>query len=125
MLALFPDVFPDACLISGCVSGCLPCAPLCYLASGGSKISNKNTFSGLGLGILPPAGQRSQTKTRPGKTKHAYKAYIAYIAYILYIFYTYSICYAEDWVVDRDAAAAGQPPGQPSHPAALDQGPDT
>ena len=24
MLALFPDVFPDACLISGCISGCLP-----------------------------------------------------------------------------------------------------
>ena len=60
------DVFPDACLISGCVSGCLPCAPVWNLASGGSKISNKNTFSGLGLGILPPAGQRSQTKHVPG-----------------------------------------------------------
>ena len=33
MLALFPDVFPDACLV-------------------------------LRFAILPPAGQRSQTKTR-------------------------------------------------------------
>ena len=79
MLALFPDVFPDACLISRCVSGCLPCAPLCYLASGGSKISNKSTFSGLGLGILPPAGQRSQKKHIPGKKTRIYIAYIAYI----------------------------------------------
>ena len=55
------------------------------------------------------------------ETKHAY---IAYIGYILYIFYTYSICYAENCVVDRDAAAAaGQPPGQPSHPAARARGP--
>ena len=41
MLPSFPDVFPDACLVSGCVSGCLPCAPLCYLASGGSEISKQ------------------------------------------------------------------------------------
>ena len=66
---------PDAFLISGCVSGCLPCAPLWNLASGGSKISNKNTFSGLGLGILPPAGQRSQKNTSREKT-HAYIAHI-------------------------------------------------
>ncbi len=80
MLALFPDVLPDACLISGCVSGCLPCAPLCYLASGGSKISNKNTSSGLGLGILPPAGQRSQKQT-------SMEEKLAYIAYIhIYIY---------------------------------------
>ena len=35
------DVFPDACLISGCVSGNNLWIPLCYIASGGSKISNK------------------------------------------------------------------------------------
>ena len=78
---------PDACLISGCVSGCLrysgcvsgclPCAPLCYLASGGSKISNKITFSGLGLGILPPAGQRSQEKHVPGRTLWPPLGYLA------------------------------------------------
>ena len=73
-----------------CVSGCLPCAPLWNLASGGSKISKKtrslasawesclrrvkdletNTFSGLRLGILPPAGHRSQNKHVPGE-KHS------------------------------------------------------
>ena len=41
-----------------------------------------------------------------------------YSIHILYIFY------AKDCVVERDAAA-GQPPGQPSHPAALDPGPGT
>ena len=109
--ALFPDVFPDACL-------------------------------GFRFGILPPAGQRSRTKhvlwprlgnlasggskiskkTRPGKNKRIYSIYGIYRIY-LYIFYTYSICYAENCVVDRDAAAAGQPPGQSSHPAARARGP--
>ena len=63
-----------------CVSGCLPWIPFWNLASGGSKISNKNTFSGLGLGILPPAGQRSQQKHVPGKQTRIYSIYSPYAA---------------------------------------------
>ena len=107
-------MFPDACLISGCVSGCLPCAPLCYLASGGSKISKKTRPLASAWESCLRRVKDLKKNTSRGK-KHAY---IAHVAYILYICYTYSICYAENCVVDRDAAAAGQPPGQPSHPAA-------
>ena len=57
-------------LISGCISGCLPWIPLWNLASGGSKISEKNTFSGFRFAILPPAGQRSQKKHVPEKNTH-------------------------------------------------------
>ena len=66
MLDLFSDVSLDACLISGGVSGCLPCAPLCYLASGGSKISKKH--------VLWPrlGGQRSQKQHVPGKQTRIY-----------------------------------------------------
>ena len=80
---------PDACLISGCVSGCLPYFRMCFrmLALGSALLSclrrvkdlEKNTFSGLGLGILPPAGQRSQTKHVPGQQKHTYITYTAHI----------------------------------------------
>ena len=73
MLALFPDVFPDACLISGCVSGCLPCAPLCYLASGGSKISTKNVPGtktlGPPLGYLASGGSKISKQNVPGENK--------------------------------------------------------
>ena len=41
MLAVFPDAFPDACRVSGCVSGNNLWIPLSYIASGGSKISEK------------------------------------------------------------------------------------
>ena len=67
MLALFPDVFPDACLV----------LRFAILPPAGQR-SRKNTSSGLGLGILPPAGQRSQKNHVPGK-KHAYIAYIAHV----------------------------------------------
>ena len=65
MLAVFPDVFPDACLVSGCVSGCLPCAPLWNLA-GGSKISKKNVLWPR-LGNLASGGSKISKKHVPGK----------------------------------------------------------
>ena len=75
MLALFPDVFPDACL--GFRFGILPPA--------GQRSRKKHVLC-LGLGILPPAGQRSQKKTIPWKTNtHIYSIYIAYIYIYIYI----------------------------------------
>ena len=69
--------FMEPC-VSGCVSGCLLWIPFWNLASGGSKISNKNTFSGFRFAILPPAGQRSQQKHVPGKQTRIYSIYSPY-----------------------------------------------
>ena len=83
MLALFPDVFPDACLISGCVSGCLPCARLCYLASGGSKISKKTRPLGSALLSCLRRVKDLNTKTPRETQTHTY-IYIYIYIYIAF-----------------------------------------
>ena len=62
MLAVFPDAFPDACRVSGCDSGNNRWIPLCYLASGGSKISNKTRllWKTRGHGLFVEEKKRSR-----------------------------------------------------------------
>ena len=75
MLAVFPDAFPDACRVSGCVSGNNLWIPLCYIASGGSKISEKTrSLDSVLLSCLRRVKDLKKNTSREHK-----QAYIAYI----------------------------------------------
>ena len=92
MLALFPDVFPDACLVLR--FGILPPA---------SQRARNNTSSGLGLGILPPVKDLKKNKSLETKTRiySIYSPYSPIFAHIRpyrphigpYYIYTYIFIY--------------------------------
>ena len=69
--------FLETC-VSGCVSGCLPWIPLCYLASGGSKIS-KQTRSLDSVLLYCLRRVKDLKKNTSLEEKHACIAYIAQI----------------------------------------------
>ena len=82
MLAVFPDAFPDACRVSGCVSGNNLWIPLCYIASGGSKISKKHVLW-IPFCYLASGGSKISKKTRPGKQTRIYCIYSPSHIYIV------------------------------------------
>ena len=76
----------------GFISGCLPCAPLCYLASGGSKISTKTRSLGSALlSCLWRVKDLKKNTSLENKTRIYSNTSISYISYI---FYSIHILYA-------------------------------